>query len=164
MIGESFLLLGIVLLIVAAYVLIVTYFLPKFGVQSMPEDIKEKILSMLDFPKWRTIIGYICVPILALGLVGVLIIAGVLAVQEQLSFGMIFARYLIILWGYKAFDIIALDWFLITKTRFFQRVFPATENCEGYHQFGFNKKKQCMRIIAMPVISFFISWVITLFA
>jgi len=158
---ESFILLAILLLIVIAYILIVTYFLPKFGVQSMPEDIKEKIMSMPELPKWRTIIGYIGVSILVLGVIGVLIAAGVLAVREKLSFGMIFARYLIILWGYKAFDIICLDWFLITKTRFFQKVFPITENCEGYRQFGFNKKKQCMRVIAMPIISFVISWILT---
>lgn len=159
--GESFILLAIFLLLVIAYVFVVTYFLPKFGVQSMPEDIKEKIMSMPELPKWRTTIGYIGVSILALGIIGVLIAAGVLAVREKLSFGMIFARYLIILWGYKAFDIICLDWFLITKTRFFQKVFPITENCDGYRQFGFNKKKQCVRVIAMPVVSLVFSWILT---
>lgn len=159
--GESFILLAIFLLLVIAYILVVTYCLPKFGVQSMPEDIKEKILSMPELPKWRTILGYLGVSILALGVIGVLIAAGVLAVRENLSFAMIFARYLIILWGYKAFDIICLDWFLITKTRFFQNLFPITEHCEGYRQFGFNKKKQCVRVIAMPIISLVIAWILT---
>lgn len=159
--GESFLLLAILLLLVIAYLFVVTYFLPKFGVQSMPEDIQEKIMRMPALPKWKTVVGYIGVSVLALGFIGVLIAAGVLAVREKLSFGMIFARYLIILWGYKAFDIVCLDWFLITKTRFFQKRFPITENCDGYRQFGFNKKKQRVRIIAMPVISLVMAWILT---
>ncbi len=97
--GESFILLAIVLLLVITYVFIGVYFLPKFAVQSMPEDIKERIMSMPDLPRWRTVVGYTGILLLVLGLIGLLITAGALAVvREKLSFGMIFARYLIILW------------------------------------------------------------------
>ena len=46
-----------------------------------------------------------------------------------------------------------LDWLLLTKPHFFQRFYPETEGCEGYHQFGFNRKEQLTRIILFPFVA-----------
>ena len=46
------------------------------------------------------------------------------------------------LYLWKAFDIICLDWFLLTKSHFFQHYYPETEGCAGYRSFGFNRKEQ----------------------
>ena len=40
-----------------------------------------------------------------------------------------------------AFDIICLDYFLLTKTRFFLYYFPETEGCAGWKDFGYNRKQ-----------------------
>ena len=40
----------------------------------------------------------------------------------------------------KVFDIVGLDFFLLTKTRFFQHYLPQTEGCAGWKQFGYHRK------------------------
>ena len=57
--------------------------------------------------------------------------------QNNYGFWQFFWRFLAMLYLLKAFDIICLDWFLLTKSRFFQHYYPETEGCAGYHQFGF---------------------------
>ena len=153
----TFILLGIFLALTSAYILVGVFLIPKFAVTSMPEDIKTIVRSRPDGPKWRTALGYVCAALIFLGLLGTLIYAGVDAVHRHFTFAQIFVRFLILLMGYKAFDIICLDWWLITKSHFFQRVFPETEGCEGYRQFGFNRKKQLVRIIAFPIVSLIVA-------
>lgn len=55
-----------------------------------------------------------------------------------------------------------LDWFLLTKSRLFQHYYPETEGCVGYHQFGFNRKKQLTRIVLFPFLSLLLAWIYTL--
>lgn len=62
----------------------------------------------------------------------------------------------------KAFDIIFLDWFLLTKSNFFQHYYRETEDCEGYHQFGFNRGEQLARIILFPFLALLMAWICTL--
>lgn len=157
----TFGLLGIIYVLAVAYVLVGVYLIPKFAVTSMPEDIKTIIRSRPDAPKWRTALGYACAGIIFLGLLGTLVYAGVDAVRKHFGFAQSFVRFLILLMGYKAFDIICLDWWLITKSHFFQKVFPETEGCEGYRQFGFNRKKQLARLIAFPIVSLIIAWILS---
>ena len=145
------------------YILVGVFLIPKFAVTSMPEDIKKIIRGRPDYPKWRTALGYTLAALIFLGLLGVLIYAGIDAVKNNFSFGQIFVRYLILLMGYKAFDIICLDWWLITKSGLFQKVFPETVGCEGYKQFGFNRNKQIPRLIAFPVFSLIIAGILSLF-
>ena len=154
-------LLGTILILAIFYILVGVFLIPKFAVTSMPEDIKTIIRSRPDYPKWRTALGYVCAVVIALGLLGALIYAGVDAVRNDFSFVQTFVRFLILLMGYKAFDIICLDWWLITKSHFFQKVFPETVGCEGYRQFGFNWKKQIVRIIIFPIISLIVAGIIT---
>ena len=61
-----------------------------------------------------------------------------------------FWRCLVILYIYKAFDLVFLDWVLLQKTRFFQHYYPETEGCAGYHS------------ILFPFISALIAWLCTL--
>ena len=157
----TFILLGIFLILAVLYILVGVFLIPKFAVTSMPEDIKTIVKGRPDYPKWKTALGYLLTVLIFLGLLGVLIYAGVNAVKNNFSFWQIFVRYLILLMGYKAFDIICLDWWLITKSGLFQKVFPETAGCEGYKQFGFNWKKQLARIIGFPVISLIVAAIIT---
>ena len=47
----------------------------------------------------------------------------------------------------------SLDWLLLTKSRFFQRYYPETEGCAGYHSFGFNRKEQLIRLAVFPFVA-----------
>ena len=160
MITTLLLLLGIYVLAVL-YILVGVFLIPKFAVTSMPEDIKAIVRQRPDLPRWKTILGYCCAAVIFAGLLGAFIYAGVDAARNNFSFFETFLRFFILLMGYKLFDIVCLDWWLITKSHLFQRVFPETEGCEGYRQFGFNRKKQLARLIAFPILSLVIAALIT---
>lgn len=97
-----------------------------------------------------------------LGFVGVIVYGGWDGVQRNYTFGQFLVRFLVILFGVKAFDIIGLDFILITKTHFFQHYLPETEGCEGYHNFGFNRKEQIRQIIMLPFVAVLTAWICSL--
>lgn len=88
-----------------------------------------------------------------LAMIGAFLYGGYDGVLNGFSFGQFFLRFIVMLYLWKAFDIICLDWLLLTKSHFFQHFYPETEGCEGYRQFGFNRKEQMTRIILFPFIA-----------
>ena len=83
--------------------------------------------------------------------------------RHDFSFWQFAGRFLAMLYLMKAFDIIFLDWFLLTKSHFYQHFYPETEGCAGYRQFGFNRKEQLAQIIVFPFAALFAAWICTLF-
>ena len=98
-----------------------------------------------------------------LGFIGVIVYGGWDGVQRCYTFTQFLVRFLIILFGVKAFDIVGLDYILITKTHFFQHYFPETKGCAGYHNFGFNRKEQIKQSIMMPFAALLTAWICSLF-
>lgn len=118
-----------------------TYFLPwKRLMDFFPEDIREKAINHRPPFKSAPVFGWVCMILCALGFIGVIVYGGRDGVQRGYSFSQFLVRFLIILFGVKAFDIIGLDYFLITKSHFFQRYLPETKGCTGYHRFGYKRK------------------------
>ena len=124
-------------------------------IQAVATDHEER------FPGQR-IIGWILI-VIALGMFAfVLIYAGYDGIRNNFTFWDFFIRYLTILYLLKAFDIICLDYYLLTKSHFFQHYYPETEGCEGYHNFGFNRKEQLIRIAIFPFVSLLLAYICTL--
>ena len=140
------------------------FFLPwKRLMDFFPDDIREKAIDHKPPFKSAPIIGWICMTLCMLGFVGVIVYGGWDGVQGSYTFGQFHVRFLVILFGVKAFDIIGLDFILITKTHFFQHYLPETEGCEGYHNFGFNRKEQIRQIIMLPFVAVLTAWICSLF-
>lgn len=97
-----------------------------------------------------------------LPLIGVFVWGGLDGISRGYGFGRLFLRFLIIGFGVKAFDIIGLDYFLLTKTHFFQRYFPETDGCADWQDFGYNQKQQLGQIIMIPVFCAITALVFTL--
>ena len=124
-----------------------------------PEDIQERLRPRIESitltPK--RIIGKILFALILLGMLGIFVFAGVDGIRNGFTYGQFLIRFLIIGVGIKLFDIIVFDWFVITKTHYFQHFFPETEGCEGWHQFGYNRKQQLrqtvMILLSAPVSS-----------
>ena len=108
-------------------------------------------------------IGRILLILCALDFGGVIIYGGWDGVQKGFTFGQFLVRFLVILFGMKAFDIIGLDCILITKTQFFQHYIPETKGCAGYHRFGYNRKEQLGQILTLPFAALLTAWVCSLF-
>ena len=121
---------------------------------SAPKDIQEKIIERKESRfKGARAIGRVLFLISLLAAVGAFIYGAYDGIRNNYTFWEFFARFLIMLYLYKAFDIVCFDWFLLTKTHFYQHYYPETEGCEGYKNFGFNKKSQIAKLIIFPFIS-----------
>ena len=118
-----------------------------------PKDIQDAATDHPErFPGARMLgwkLAAICIFLMA----GAFLYGGYDGIQNRFSFWQHFFRFLTMLYLWKAFDIICLDWLLLTKSHFFQHFYPETEGCDGYHQFGFNRKGQTIRIIVFPFVA-----------
>ena len=127
-----------------------------------PKDIQAAAKEHPErFPGAR-ILGWILLAPCVLAFVGAFVYAGWDGIRNGFGFWQFFGRFLTMLYLEKAFDILCLDWFLLTKSHFFQHYYPETADCAGYHQFGFNRKEQLTRIVLFPFAALLLAWICTL--
>ncbi|MBR0419319.1 MAG: hypothetical protein IJI66_09125 [Erysipelotrichaceae bacterium] len=122
-----------------------------------PKDIQQKAEEHPERFPGQKILGWILLLIFALLYAGIYIYGAYDGIRNGFGFWQFFARFLIMSYLLKAFDIIAFDWYLLTKSHFFQHYYPETEGCEGYHSFGFNRREQLTRIVLYPFLCVFLS-------
>ncbi len=127
-------------------------------IQFFPEDVREKLRPRIESLPMspKRILGWGILILLLAGYIGLFIIGGMDGKRHGFTFLQFFVRFFVIGAVIKAFDIICLDYFLLTKTRFFQHFFPETESCAGWQNFGYNRKqqiRQCFLILVGSVIT-----------
>lgn len=71
--------------------------------------------------------------------------------REKLGFGEAFKRLMAFLYVEKAFDIIVLDQFLCMTSGWYKRFYPETNDCEGWHNRGWNSRQQGARLLLYPI-------------
>lgn len=128
----------------------------KLLAKNFPADVQEILrprLEELDSRPMtpRRILGWIILVIFIVGYMALFIIGGVDGVKHGFAFGRFFLRFFIIGAVIKAFDIICLDYFLLTKTHFFQHYLPETEGCAGWQDFGYNRKQQLRQCVLIVI-------------
>lgn len=104
----------------------------KLLAKNFPQDVLEALRPRLA--EWerqpmtpRRFLGWVILLLFCAGYIALFVIGGIDGLRRDFSFGQFFLRFIIISGVIKAFDIIALDWFLLTKTRFFRHYFPETD-------------------------------------
>ena len=132
--------------------------------KSFPEDVQEKLMPRLESLPMspKRVLGWIILALLVAGYLALFIIGGIDGLKRSFTFGQFFLRFFTIGAVIKAFDIVALDWFLLTKTHFFQHYFPETEGCAGWQDFGYNRKQQLRQCAVIVIGSAVTAWVSTL--
>lgn len=132
--------------------------------KNFPEDVQEKLRPRLEglpmSPK--RVLGWIILALFVAGYLALFIIGGIDGMKHGFTFGRFFLRFFTIGAIIKAFDIIALDWFLLTKTHFFQHYFPETEGCAGWTDFGYNRRQQARQCVLIVIGSAVTAWIFTL--
>ncbi|MBR2533224.1 MAG: hypothetical protein IKE50_00365 [Erysipelotrichaceae bacterium] len=128
-----------------------------------PKDIQEAVQEHEERFPYQRILGWKLAFIAFLMFGFVFIYAGYDGIQNGYGFGCFFIRYLTILYLLKAFDILFFDYYLLTKSHFFQHYYPETKECQGYHNFGFNRKEQLTRLILFPFAAMAMAFICTLF-
>lgn len=133
-------------------------------IQLFPEDVRERLRPRIEnlpmSPK--RILGWIILIVLFAGYIGLFIIGGMDGKKHEFTFLQFFVRFFTIGVVIKAFDIICLDFFLLTKTHFFQHFFPETEGCSGWKDFGYNRKQQIRQCILILIGSVIAAWIFTM--
>ena len=115
-----------------------------------PKDIQAAAAEHPERFRGAHALGWKLAVLSLLAMVGVFVYGGYDGVRQGFAFPQHWLRFAVILYLWKAFDIVCLDWLLLTKSHFFQHFYPETEGCEGYHRFGFNRKGQLIRLAVFP--------------
>jgi len=115
-----------------------------------PKDIQAAAKDHPERFRGARVLGWKLAIISLLLMIGAFVYGGYDGVKNGFGFWQHWLRFALMLYLWKAFDIICLDWLLLTKSHFFQHFYPETEGCAGYHQFGFNRKEQLIRLAVFP--------------
>ena len=132
--------------------------------KNFPEDVQEKLKPRVDsLPmSFRRLLGWGILILFIIGYIGLFAAGGIDGKNHGFSFRQFFMRFLIIGEIIKVFDIVCLDYFLLTKTHFFQHYFPETEGCAGWQDFGYNRKQQTKQCILIVIGSAITAWIFTM--
>ena len=118
-----------------------------------PKDIQAAAADHPERFPGAHVLGWKLAILALLLMIGTFVYGGWDGVQSGFSFWQHFFRFAVMLYLWKVFDIVCLDWLLLTKSHFFQHFYPETEGCEGYHSFGFNRKGQIIRLAVFPFVA-----------
>lgn len=128
---------------------------------SAPKDVQEAIQPRKERFCGAHALGWTLMAVSALVILSTVVWAVLDGADRWFSFSQYFLRFLIILEGYKVWDIVFLDWFLLTKSRFYQHYFPEVEGCESLKHFGFNRSQQGIKLLVYPLVALALSGLCT---
>ena len=115
-----------------------------------PKDVQAAAKEHPERFSGQHLLGWKLAILCLLLAIGTFVYGGRDGIRNGFSFWQFFLRFLVMLYLWKAFDIVCLDWLLLTRSHFFQHFYPETEGCAGYRSFGFNRKGQLIRIAVFP--------------
>ena len=124
----------------------------------LPQDIRNAAKDHPDPPRERRILGYLLTAVLAIAYVGGVFLIGADALRHGCGFWRIFGRYMLFLYGYKIFDILVQDQYIVIKKKYFLRFFPETKDCKSWDDRSFNKDNQKKRLIVFPFVCALMAW------
>ena len=128
-----------------------------------PKDIQAAAVEHPERFPGAHALGWMLAIISLLIMIFVFVYGGYDGIQRGFSFRQLTVRFALILYIWKAFDIICLDWYLLSKSHFFQHYYPETKGCKGYDSFGFNRREQLTRLILFPFVAMAMALLCTLF-
>ncbi len=118
-----------------------------------PKDIQAAAVDHPERFPGAHAMGWLLAILSLVLMVGAFVHGGWNGVLSGFTFWQLFLRFAVMLYLWKAFDVVCLDWLLLTKSHFFQRYYPETEGCAGYRSFGFNRKEQLIRLAVFPFVA-----------
>ena len=141
------------------FVLVIPPLAPtKLFMRFLPQDIREAAKDHPDPPQARRVLGYLLTAVFAVAYMGGLVLIGADALLSGCGFWRIFGRYLLFFYGYKVFDILVQNQYIVIKKKYFLRFFPETKDCKSWDDRGFNKRNQLKRLIAFPFVCALMAW------
>ena len=152
--------LAAVCLLSLAFILIIPHFAAtRVLMRFLPRDIREAAKAHPDPPAGKRMIGYLLTSLAAAGYVGMLFFLGADGIRRGYGFWLLFGRYMLFLYGYKLFDILVQDQYIVITKRYFVKFYPETRNCKSWDDRSFNTENQLIRLIAFPFVCGLIAWI-----
>ena len=152
--------LAAVCLLSLAFILIIPRFAAtKVFMRFLPRDIREAAKAHPDPPFGRRMIGCLLTALAAAGYVGVLFFLGADGLRRGFGFWLLFGRYMLFLYGYKLFDILVQDQYIVITRKYFVQFYPETKECRSWDDRSFNTKNQLVRLIAFPFVCAMMAWI-----
>ena len=152
--------LAIVCLLSLVVILIIPHFAAtKVLMRFLPRDIREAAKAHPDPPVGRRMIGYLLTALAAAGYAGVIFFLGADGIRRGYGFWLLFGRFMLFLYGYKLFDILAQDQYIVITRKYYVRFYPETKDCKSWDDRCFNTKNQMIRLIAFPFVCALMAWV-----
>ena len=149
-----------VCLLSLAFILIIPHFAAaKVLMRFFPQDIREAAKAHPDPPSGRKMIGYLLTALAAAGYAGVLFFLGADGIRRGYGFWLLFGRYMLFLYGYKLFDILVQDQYIVITRKYYVQVYPETKECKSWDDRSFNTKNQMIRLIAFPFVCALMAWI-----
>jgi hypothetical protein len=139
-------------LIVIMIVVIVSIF-PQLGLSFLPKEVQKKC-TLPPMTKKRKTAAYILYVIFGIVFIAYLFYMVVAAYGAEItSYWIIFLHYFVVINIVHLFDVIILDWLIICKItpKLLYKVFPGTEDSQGYKEFGFNRKEHVYNFVGTVV-------------
>ena len=96
-----------------------------------PKDIQAAAIEHPERFPGAHALGWALAIISLLAMIGAFVYGGRDGVKNGFSFFRHWLRFTVMLYLWKAFDVVCLDWLLLTKSHFFQRFYPETAGCAG---------------------------------
>ena len=136
-----------------ALVLVIPYLAPpKLVLRFLPEDIYEAAKDHPAPSKKKQLLGHLLTAAFCGYFAWTMKDNADRIKREHLGFTEAFKRLTVFMYMIKAFDIIALDQLLCMTSGYYKRFYPETKDCAGWHDRGWNNKKQGTRLLLYPVI------------
>ena len=152
--------LAVICILSLLLILIIPYFAAtKALVRFFPEDIREAAAGHPDPSTGRRIAGYCLTAAAAAGYLGALWFLGADGLRNGYGFWLLFGRYMLFLYGYKLFDILVQDQYVVITRKYFVGFLPETKHCKSWDDRSFNTKNQVIRLIAFPFVSALLAWI-----
>ena len=152
--------LAAVCLLSLAFILIIPHFAAtKVLMSFLPQDIREAAKAHPDPSLGRQIIGYLMTALAAAGYAGLLFFLGADGLRRGYGFWRLFGRYMLSLYGYKLFDILVQDQYIVITRKYYVKFYPETKDCKSWDDRSFNTKNQLIRLIAFPFVCALMAWV-----
>ncbi|MCR5328524.1 MAG: hypothetical protein K6E12_06725 [Saccharofermentans sp.] len=155
---------GCVLLFLCIWGVTVTMPTPLLA-KNFPVDVQECLKPRLEsLPmSFIRVIGWIILVAFCVLYIGIFVFGAIDGIANNYNFWQFFLRFFLIGGIIKVFDIVCLDYVLLTKTHFFQHYFPETKDCIGWKKFGYNRKQQAGQCLAIAIMSPVLAFVCSLF-
>ncbi len=151
--------LAVVCILSLLFILVIPYFASvKALLGFLPRDVREAAAGHPDPPAGRRMIGWILTAAAAFAYLGAIRWIGADGIRHGEGFWQLFGRYMLFLYGYKLFDILVQDQYIVITRKYFVRFFPESKDCGSWNDRSFNTKNQLVRIAVFPFVSALLAW------